>query len=46
MTEFEKDVQLKRKPDAGLAEARAALQIVEQIYRKSGFNFDCTPPKP
>ena len=46
MTEFEKDVQLKRKPDAGLAEARAALQIVEQIYRKSGFNFDCTPPNP
>jgi predicted dehydrogenase len=46
MTEFEKDVQLKRKPEAGLAEARAALQIVEEIYRKSGFNFDCTPPKP
>ena len=36
MTEFEKDVQLKRKPDAGLAEARAALQIVEEIYKKSG----------
>jgi predicted dehydrogenase len=46
MTEFEKDVQLKRKPDAGLAEARAALQIVEQIYRRSGFDFDSTPPKP
>ena len=27
--EFEEDVQLKRKSDAGLAEARAALQIVE-----------------
>jgi len=25
----------KRKPDAGLAEARAALQIVETIYQKS-----------
>jgi len=37
MTKFEEDVQLKRKPDAGLAEARAALQIVEQIYEKSGF---------
>jgi len=36
VTEFEKDVQLKRKPDAGLAEARAALQIVEEIYKKSG----------
>jgi len=36
MTEFEGDVQLKRQPAAGLAEARAALQIVEEIYRKSG----------
>jgi len=34
MTEFERDTQLKRKPDAGLAEARAALQIVEAIYQK------------
>jgi predicted dehydrogenase len=34
ITEFEKDVQLKRKPDAGLAEARAALQIVGKIYQK------------
>ncbi len=34
MLEFEKDVQLKRKPDAGLAEVRAALQIVEAIYKK------------
>jgi len=45
MTEFERDVQLKRKPDAGLAEARAALQIVEQIHRKSGFDFDSVPLK-
>ena len=36
LSEFEKDVQLKRKPDAGLAQARAALQIVETIYEKSG----------
>ena len=36
MLEFEKDMQLKRRPDAGLAEARAALQIVETIYEKSG----------
>ena len=35
IAEFEKDVQLKRKPDAGLAEARAALQIVEAIYHRS-----------
>jgi len=33
---FERDIQLKQKPDAGLAEARAALQIVEAIYQKSG----------
>jgi predicted dehydrogenase len=36
LAEFERDIQLKRKPDAGLAEARAALQIVETIYEKSG----------
>ncbi|HAO77681.1 MAG TPA: LmbZ [Verrucomicrobia subdivision 3 bacterium] len=36
MTKFEEDIQLKRTPDAGLAEARAALQIVETIYEKSG----------
>ena len=36
MIEFEKHVQLKCTPDAGLAEARAALQIVETIYEKSG----------
>ena len=35
MSEFEQDVRLKRKPDAGLAEARSALQIVEEIYLKS-----------
>jgi predicted dehydrogenase len=34
MTEFEQDVQHDRTPDAGLAEARAALQIVETIYKK------------
>ncbi|HTY89107.1 MAG TPA: Gfo/Idh/MocA family oxidoreductase [Candidatus Acidoferrum sp.] len=35
MLEFEKDVESKRQPDAGLAEAGAALQIVEAIYQKS-----------
>ena len=40
MTEFEQNVKLKRTPNAGLAQARSALQIVETIYRKSGFNFD------
>jgi predicted dehydrogenase len=37
MTKFEEDVQSKRTPDAGLAEARGALQIVDTIYEKSGF---------
>ena len=45
MAEFERDIQLKRKPDAGLQAAKAALQIVESIYQKSGFNFDSEPPK-
>ena len=45
LTEFEKDIQLQRKPDAGLKEAKAALQIVEKIYRQSGFNFDSVSPK-
>lgn len=32
---FEKDVELKRKPDAGLAQVRAALRIVETIYERT-----------
>ena len=41
MMEFEKDVELKRQPDAGLAEARAALQIVEKFIRKAaGWIYD------
>jgi predicted dehydrogenase len=35
LAEFEKDVQSKRKSETGLAEARVALQIVEEIYRQS-----------
>ena len=46
LTEFEKDVQGRRKPDAGLKAARAALHIVGKIYRQSGFNFDSMPPNP
>jgi predicted dehydrogenase len=34
MVEFEKDIQLKRTPGAGLAEVRAALQVVETIYKQ------------
>jgi hypothetical protein len=32
MIEFEKDIELKRQPDAGLHEAKAALTVVEKIY--------------
>ena len=39
MKRFEEDIQTKRAADAGLAEARTASQIVEEIYRKSGFDF-------
>jgi len=46
LTEFEKDVQGRRKPDAGLKAARAALHIVGKIYRQSGFNYDSMPPNP
>lgn len=35
MIEFEKDVELKRKPDASLREAKAALTVVEKIYGKT-----------
>jgi predicted dehydrogenase len=31
LAEFEKDIRLKRKPDAGLIEAKAALAVVELI---------------
>jgi predicted dehydrogenase len=44
LTEFEKDIRMKREPDAGLKEAKASLRIVGEIYRKSGFNFDSSLP--
>jgi len=37
MMRFEEDIQKHRKPDAGLKEAKAALQVVEQIYKASGY---------
>ena len=35
--EFLEDIRLERTPAAGLADALAALNIVEQIYRESGY---------
>ncbi|HEV2455685.1 MAG TPA: Gfo/Idh/MocA family oxidoreductase [Verrucomicrobiae bacterium] len=39
MLAFEKEVGLKRKPDAGLAQVRQALKIVETIYRRNSKNL-------
>jgi predicted dehydrogenase len=36
--EFVEDIRLARTPAAGLASARAALVVVEEIYRRSGYN--------
>ena len=45
LAEFEANVRGERAPAANLAEARAALRVVEKIYRKSGFHFDSARPK-
>lgn len=37
MTKFEEEIRARRTPDAGLREAKAALQVVEQIYKASGY---------
>lgn len=36
--EFLEDIRLERTPAAGLADARAALSIVEEIYAESGYD--------
>ena len=33
--EFLEDVRLRRVPSAGLNDARAALAVVEEVYRRS-----------
>jgi predicted dehydrogenase len=38
MTEFLDDVRLRREPAAGLSDAVAALEIVDKIYRESGYD--------
>ena len=35
MVEFFEDIKLKRTPVPGLKEARAAMAVVEKIYRKA-----------
>jgi predicted dehydrogenase len=36
--EFLQDIKLGRQPSAGLADAQAALNIVEKIYKESGYD--------
>ena len=36
MNEFYKDILLDREPEAGLADAVAALKIIEKIYMDAG----------
>jgi predicted dehydrogenase len=38
MREFREDIRLHRQPAAGLRDASAALAVVDQIYRESGFD--------
>ena len=39
MQEFLEDIRLGREPSAGLPAARAALDVVGQVYARSGYNF-------
>jgi predicted dehydrogenase len=38
MAEFLEDIRLRRQPAAGLHDAVAALEIVDKIYRESGYD--------
>jgi predicted dehydrogenase len=38
-TEFLEDIRLQRTPSANLNDARAALRIVEKIYKDSGYDY-------
>ena len=37
--EFLEDIRLGREPSPGLADARAALVVVEDVHRQSGYDF-------
>lgn len=39
LAEFIEDLRRGREPAAGLPAARAALAVVEQVYRRSGYDF-------
>ena len=38
-SEFLQDIQNQKKPAAGLRDAFAALEIVNQIYKDSGYDY-------
>jgi predicted dehydrogenase len=38
MADFLEDIRLGRQPAAGLADAVAALDVVDRIYRSSGYD--------
>lgn len=39
IAEFFDDIRLDRSPAAGLSDARAALEIVESVYKESGYDY-------
>jgi len=39
IAEFFEDIRLERAPASGLADAHAALLIVEEVYKESGYEF-------
>jgi predicted dehydrogenase len=39
LNEFLEDIRLNRTPNPGLKEGKRTLEIVEQIYQKSGYSF-------
>ena len=40
---FLEDIRLGREPDANLTDAIAALTIIDQIYRISGYDYHTQP---
>lgn len=38
--EFLDDIRLQRPPQPGLSDARAALAVVDETYRQSGYQFE------
>jgi hypothetical protein len=43
--EFLEDIRVGRTPSAGLAAARAALVVVEDVHQQSGFHFGALAPE-